>query len=135
MNKLPISDYKSFGDLPLDQFDQRKFSVYVLDKKWNYVFVNSFVHSNLRLEEEKLEGKNMWERFPEMYHDPVFAMLKRNSENNMETNIETVSPLTGQRINIIGKPLNDCYLFYTTILPNKEDLLRELRDVLKRKPD
>jgi hypothetical protein len=133
MSKLPLHTYQAFEDLRLDEFDKLSFSVYILDRSWNYIFVNQFVTSNLGSDTGKLEGLNLWERFPQLKADPVFAMLKRNSENELETDIITVSPLTGQRLNIVGKPMRDCFLFYATVLPNKDDLLRELRDVLKKR--
>jgi len=132
MNKLPLQGYHSFRDLPLDEFNEMNFSIYILDRSWRYLFVNRFVRANLGMDGEHFEGLNMWERFPQLFQDPVFSMFKRNSENHLETNIITVSPITAQRLNIVGKPLSDCYLFYTTILPNKDDLMRELRDVLKK---
>lgn len=132
MNRIDISKYAVFSELPLEQFENFKFSVYVLDFNWNYLFVNQFVKQNLRAKGEDLVGKNMWETFKELANDPSFLLMKKNSENGKETNMITTSPISSQKINIVGYNLKDCYLFFSSILPNKEDLIHELRGKLEK---
>lgn len=131
MYKFPISAYKNFSELPLDEFNRFNFSIYLIDFKWNYLFVNDFVKKNLGEQAHNLIGKNMWEVFEKLAHDSAFLSLKRNMENRVATNIITTSPLNMQRLNIIGYALEDCYFFSSTILPDKEVLLNEIRGVLK----
>lgn len=94
-------------------------------------FVNQFVYKNLKAS-ESLIGKNMWETFPLLVIDPDFRLMKKNMEMNKATNIITISPLTGQRLSIIGYALEDCYFFSASIMLNKEDLISALRKYLDK---
>ena len=132
MNKLLFSGETFFADLPLDHFDTLRFSVYVLDPSWNYLFVNEFVQESLKQPREFFIGKNIWNLFPELSNDPSFGQLKINSEKGLMTNFITISPLTSQRISVTGQPLADCYFFTSSILPKKEDLIDELREILPK---
>lgn len=131
MKQFDISTYSQFSELPLNDFNSFKFSVYVLDKDWNYLFVNEFVKNNLGIRASDLTGKNMWVEFKELAIDPSFILLKKNTEKGLDTNIITNSPINLQRLNIVGHPLKDCYFFSASILPKKEDLIDELRRELR----
>ena len=131
MNHLDISKYSYFSELPLEEFNNYKFSVYVIDKNWNYLFINNFVNKNLGQRAEDIIGKNMWQEFKELAIDPSFLLLKKNTEKGLNTNLITTSPINSQRLNIIGNPLKDCYFFSSSILPKKEDLIDELRHELR----
>lgn len=133
MHKFPITNYQRFDQLPLSEFDGLTFSVYILDFNWNYLFVNRFAASGLGMEAEALVGKNMWTRFPQLARDPNFALLRSKLENNLTINFRTVSPLTSLRLNISGYKLEDCYYCTSSVLPNREDLLNELRREISRK--
>lgn len=135
MHKFPITQYKRFGELPLDLFDTFNYSVYLIDFDWNYLFVNNFVKSNLGARGADLIGKNIWKEFKELASNPTFQQLKANMERRVTTNLITVSPLTSQRISITGYALEDCYYFTSSILPDRNDLLHELRQVMNRKDD
>ena len=132
MNQFDISGYQEFSQLPLEEFNTFKFSVYIIDLDWNYIFVNDFVKKNLGERAETLVGKNMWQEFKELVNDPSFILLRKNTEKGLVTNIVTTSPINSQRLNIIGRPLKDCYFFASSILPKKEDLIDELRNQLKK---
>jgi hypothetical protein len=134
MHKFPIANYQRFAQLPLEQFDRLKFSVYILDFDWNYLFVNDFALANLGMTRDELIGRNLWKRFPQLANDPYFATLKKNLENNIVTNFRAVSPLTSLRLNISGFTLEDCYYCTSSVIPNKDDLLEELRREMTKKP-
>lgn len=133
MHKFPITEYKKFCELPLDRFDTFKFSVYIIDLNWNYLFVNEFAKTNLGNRGLDLIGKNMWEQFKELRDDPSFKELKKNAENGVTTNIIVTSPVHGKRLNITGYTLEDCYYFSSSILPDKANLIDELRNELGKK--
>jgi hypothetical protein len=134
MHKFPIYEYKTFQELPLDKFNSFKFSVYLLDFDWNYLFVNDFVKENLGERAKSLAGKNMWIEFPELASDSVFMQLREKMEKRITCHFETNSPVTGQRLQVTGYPLEDCYYFTSSILPDKQELLNELRmHLTKRK--
>lgn len=131
MNKFNVSSYSKFSDLPLDDFNKLKYSVYALDFNWNYLFVNDFVKKNLGARANNLAGKNMWQEFEELATDPAFALMRKNAEKGYKINIVTTSPINSQRLNIVGHALEDCWLFSASILPDKDELIDELRNELK----
>ena len=132
MHKFPINNYKKFIELPLDQFNRLKFSVYIIDFNWNYLFVNDAAKNNLGERGNNLMGKNMWEEFKELAADSTFNLIRKKMEQGVAVNLETISPVNGKRLNITGYPLEDCYYFSSSILPDKDDLIHELRNQLGR---
>lgn len=134
MHKFPITEYKKFEELPLEKFNTLKFSVYILDFEWNYRFINDFAKIYLGERGRNLIGTNMWKQFPELAAHPSFVQMKQNTEKGVVTNMIVVSPVISVRLNITGYPLEDCYYFSASILPDKNDLIDELRNELgKRK--
>lgn len=133
MHKFPITEYKKFSELPLDKFNNLKFFVYIIDFNWDYLFVNDFVKNQLGERGRDLVGKNMWVEFPELAEDPSFKFLKSNTEKGITTNMTVTSPVHGKRLNIAGYSLEDCYYFSASILPDKENLIDELRNELAKK--
>ena len=75
----------------------------------------------------------MWETFSELKSDPVFQYIKASIEKKVPININTVSPITSKRLNISGYPMEDCFYFTSSVIPDKEELINELRDELARK--
>ena len=130
MQSYPIDQFRTFSDLPLAEFDELKFSVYIIDFDWNYLFVNDFVKKNLGEKGKDLVGKNMWKTFPQLASDPNFIKLKANTERRIFTKIVTVSPINFQKLSIIGHPLEDCYYFSATTLPDRDALMNEIRGEL-----
>ena len=133
MYKFPITQYSHFAELPLDELNRLKFPVYILDFNWNYLFINKAVEEHLGHRAENLIGRNMWESFPELGVDPAYKALKKNIEKGVVPRIETVSPVTAKRLSITGYALNDCYYFAASVLPDKKNLIDELRNELIRK--
>lgn len=133
MQKLNIAPQTRFSEIELEQFNAYKFSIYFLDTNWNYLFINSHGQHNLGARGESIIGKNMWQHFSELTKDPSFSKMKHDTENGTSVNFITTSPITGQRLNIVGYPLQDCYFFYASQLPNKEALMNELRESMDKK--
>jgi hypothetical protein len=132
MQKLNIPQTANFSDLDLDELNRLRFSVYLLDYQWNYLFVNNYVKENLADRGTDLIGKNMWLHFKELAEDPSFIRLKADMERGQKVNIVTNSPINEQRLNIVGYALNDCYFFYASRLPKKDELISELRAQLEK---
>ncbi len=132
MQKLFFPGSTLFADLPLETFDKARYSVYVVDREWDYLFVNRFVKENLGERGADLVGRNMWLTFPELENDSMFRTLRERSEKGLESELTTISPLTFQRINVTGLVLKDCYLFTSSILPRKEDVLEDLKSTLRK---
>jgi hypothetical protein len=133
MHKFPINEYKTFSELPLDKFQTFKFSVYILDFNWNYLFVNDFAKANLGEKMSHILGKNMWNEFKELAADPVFNQIRDKMDRRLSCSYETTSPLNGQRIYITGYPLEDCFYFTSSILPDRQELLNDIRNQLTKK--
>ena len=133
MNKFDVTRYHELSDLDTTAFDNQRYSVYVLDLNWNYIYINNFVEQNLGVTKSELIGKNMWDHFSILGADAYFRELKENSEKGKITNMITTSPLNSQRLHITGYPLKDCYVFFSSVLPKKEDLIDDLRKQLVKK--
>lgn len=133
MHKFPITDYNRFSELPLEKFNTLKFSVYILDFDWNCMFINEFGKALLGNRSKGLIGKNIWEEFNELRYDPSFKELRTKMEKGLSTNMIVVSPVHGMRQNITGYALKDCFYFSSSILPDKENLIEELRQELGKK--
>jgi hypothetical protein len=133
MHKFPITEFNKFDELPQDKFNTFKFSVYIIDFNWNYLFVNDFVKSSLGVRGSELKGKNMWTEFKELASHPSFLLLKSNTERGVASNMIVTSPITGKRLNITGYRLSDCYYFSASVLPDKDDLIDELRNELSKR--
>jgi len=132
MQKLDIPQNARFEELKLEEFNALKYAVYVIDDRWNYLFINDYAASNLGARGNDLVGKNIWSQFEELRTDPAFIRMKSDIEKGLPVNITTTSPITNHRLNIVGYPLQDCYFFYASRLPKKDELLNELRTVLEK---
>lgn len=122
MLSVQITDYKTFSDLPLEQFNSLGYPIFIVDFDWNYLFVNDFVKSQVGDRAGNLAGKNMWTAFKPLATDPVFRRLRSNLDNRIITNIVVTSPLTFQLLNIVGYPLDDCFYFSMTPIPEKNTM-------------
>ena len=96
------------------------------------MYVNPIVCERLNIKQSELIGKNMWEFFPQLSMDVDFQLLRNNMEKGKEYALVTISPLTGNRLSIVGYPLEDCYYFTATVLPNTQNLVDELRSQLPK---
>ena len=131
MHKFPITNYKNYSQLPLDEFNTQKFSIYIIDFDWNYVFANDCAYKTLNKTENDLIGKNM---FTGIEVDPEYSRFLKKVENGSVSNIIAISPATRKRVSVTGYPLEDCYYFAVSALPDKEDLMNELRSQLPGRP-
>jgi len=113
--------------------NELKFSVYILDFNWNFLFINQFVHNNLGKRAENAIGSNLWTTLPEIASDPIFKIMKKSIENGAVVNHTTISPINNQRVSVVGYALEDCYYFTSSILPNKQTLIDDLRSELSKK--
>lgn len=133
MHKFPINNYRTFAELPFDKFNTFNFSVYLLDFDWNYRFINNFALQNLDKSADELLGKSMWQMFPQLEKHPVFNQIREKLQRRTPCSYETISLLNGKRLYITGFPLDDCFYFTSSILPDKQELINEIRnELLKR---
>jgi hypothetical protein len=132
MHRFDTENWKDYSELPLDTFNNMKVLVAVVSKEWNYLFINDYNREiNSRIVNGLL-GRNMWATFPELLLDTNYIKLKANCEQGINTNVVLTSPVTGQRLNLRCIVLNDCYVFFSTILPDKAELLNELRTEISK---
>jgi hypothetical protein len=133
VHKFPIYNYKRCSELPYDDFDNFKFAIYIIDLDWNYLFANKFVFELHKLERSKLIGSNIGGSLQDkMQIDSQFKSFIKMVREGNSANITTISTISNKRVNVTGYPLEDCYYFAVTILPDKDDLMNELRTQLKK---
>jgi hypothetical protein len=80
---------------------------------------------------DKLIGKSAFDIFSDPKFKPIFDTISVAVEKRICSNETLYSPLRGKQVRIKGYPLDDCYVFYSSILPAKEEVLAELRRELK----
>ena len=132
MYKFPITSYSRFEQLPLDKLGALKFSVCLLDLDWNFLFINDASKKVLPERGDPI-GKNIWNLFPELAADPAYKLLKKNIDKGVVPRVETRSLVNAKRISITGYPLEDCFYLAITVIPDRENLLDELRNELVKK--
>ena len=130
--KFRIPQYGKFQDLPFDELNEKKCSIYVVDYDWNYLFANAHAIDLLGSSPAGKNILNVWQDHPMVNFEAVFNMLKPGVEERQPLDILSRSPLTKKAIQILGHPLSDCYYFSIYELPDKESLLIELKSLLKR---
>ena len=133
MHKFPIFNFKRFSELPLDELDKKRFAVYIIDFDWNYLFANKHAFEKHNATRDDLSGANLWKILREkMEGDPDFRTFLQRIEAGQAANTTTISAISRKRVSVTGYPLEDCYYFAVTILPDKESLMNELRTELSR---
>ena len=130
MYKFPIDQYKRCCDVPTDALDEQKFSIYLVDRSWNYTFVNSFALASWNKTRDELVGRNIFVGFE---IDREYRSFLTKVENGTPSSTVTKSPLSGKRVSVSGYPLEDGFYFAVSVLPDKEDLMNELRQQLKNR--
>ncbi|MFD2163130.1 hypothetical protein ACFSJU_12060 [Paradesertivirga mongoliensis] len=132
MQKFPIYNYSRYSDLPLDEFDSKNFAIYVVNKDWTYLFANQYVFDVHNLERNDIIGNNIWETLNEkMQIDSQFRTFIQNVKKGIPSHVVTVSAISNKRVSVVGYALLDAYYFAVTILPDKDELLNELRREIK----
>ena len=132
--KHEIIKYYYFQEIPIDQLNTKKYSIYIIDYNWNYLFANS--HAIEKSGGISVIGKNIrsvWEEHPNFRFEPVYNLLKENVDQKKAFDLRSRSPITRKAIEIVGHPLADCYYFSIYELPDKESLIKELQSVLRRR--
>lgn len=130
--KFRIPQYEWFQDLPFDELNEKKSSIYVIDYDWYYLFANRHAIGLLGMNPVGKNIRSVWQECPNVNFEPVFNLIKPGVEERQPLDIHSRSPLTKKAIEIVGHPLSDCYYFSVYELPDKELLLSELKSLLKK---
>lgn len=130
-----VDRYRRFEELPLEVVNNLPFSVYILDYNWVYLFINRNTRDIFGEEVGNLLGKSALEVFKDAKFKPIFDKIQHSLDNKTICNATIYSPLRGKQVTVKGFPLEDCYYFYTVVLPSKAELMDELREELHRKRD
>lgn len=133
MYKFPIIRYRRFADVPLDALEKLKFSVTLYDFDWRFLFINRFARQELNRSSEELMHKCLWTEFPSLLDVPAFRQLKSGCEAGSVVRVETLFPLTAKRVSVTTCKLDDYYYLAVSVLPDKEQLIDELRSEVRRK--
>lgn len=131
--KYLLAQYYAFRDLPFDELNVKKSSVYIVDYDWNYLYANHQAVERMGSSPVGKNVKDLWKEHPDKNFQPIFDLLKGPVYERKPLDINSRSPLTKRVIEIIGHPLADCYFFAITELPDKESLLTELKGLLKKR--
>src|SRR5687768_8663401 len=99
MDKFISGDVTQYSQIPFNQYDEMNISVVVLDKKWNYLYLNKVAVSRNPLQ-KPLEGLNMWATFPVLAPDASWIKIKASAELGENTEVVLTSPVTGNRLKI-----------------------------------
>lgn len=135
MHKFPIFNYKRYSELPFEEMDKQRFAIYIIDFNWKYLFANVYAFSHHDIERDTLTGDKLWKALQErMEADTQFKTFIKRLESGYVANVVTLSSFSKKRVSVTGYPLEDCYYFAVTVLPEKENLMDELRaELLKKK--
>lgn len=79
----------SYGDMLHAVFDQSSQGLQVINRSWEYVFVNKAVAKHGRSTPEALMGHTMMEMYPGIDKTPLFVQLKRCMEERVSISMET----------------------------------------------
>ncbi|MGZ3901209.1 MAG: hypothetical protein ACXVNM_09755 [Bacteroidia bacterium] len=126
MYKLLRSKYTAYSELPLDEFNELNTEIYLFDFRWKCLFINTLAKCKSGTDKT---GNNFMEIFPHLPTDKDFEQLKQNMESGIVTNFVT-SSVANKKVNIVGFPLKDCFYISKSPVPDKDDLISELRGEL-----
>jgi hypothetical protein len=129
MHKFPIFNFKRRSELPYDEFDEQQFAIYIVNPDWTYFFANSFACKSINKKKEDLVGESV---YTGINVDPEYSLFLKSVEKGKIRSIMTVSPITGKRVSVTGYPLEDCYYFAVSVVPDKQSLMDELRNELSK---
>ena len=128
-----IDHYKRYSELPLEVMDTLRYSVYIIDYSWIYLFLNKNCREVLGEEVASWIGKSALDVFKDPKFKTIFDSIAHGVNTKSFCNATVYSPLRGGQVNIKGHPLEDCYFLSALALPSKDDLLDELRQELNRR--
>jgi PAS domain S-box-containing protein len=111
MNSIPY---------PFTLFDSLDEGVYIVDKSWRYIYVNSKAAAIQAKPREELLGKNIWEVYPEAVESVSFTYAQRAVAENTTITFEAYYPLV--------ETWFECRCY-----PIPEGLIILLQDINKRK--
>jgi hypothetical protein len=132
VHRFPIYNYETFEELPLADFQVEGVSIFVVNKDWKYLFANNFMLYLHKLNENELIGTSLWETLPSDLRattkfQSFIEVIKSGSPSHVVLTAESNYP----SVSIVGFPLQDCYYFAVSILPDKEGLLNEFKTELE----
>lgn len=135
MSRIPFSvrNHRYYREIPLDQVDELPHSVYIIDYNWVYLFVNKNCKRAFGSLGENLVGQNALEKFADPKFQAIFDEITYSVKNKLPLDKILFSPLRTSQVRLTGFPLEDCYYFSSIPIPDKDDVLKELRDQLKKK--
>ena len=123
----------TFGELPLEELDNYKFSVYIIDYNWSYLFANEFAKK--RLGQIDVVGKRIqqvWAENPQFNFQSIYSILKPVVDEQQPIQVRFKSPIDDRVVEINGYPLRDCYYFTVGEANDKAALIGELRSFLRK---
>lgn len=108
---------RTFAGLSLAELDTYRYSVYVIDYDWFYLFCNEYARQKIGYDVTGKYIKRVWEQNRGTLFEPLFQKLQKAVEDKVEIVLYDFSPVTKNKIQIDGFPLEDCYYFSVKDLP------------------
>ena len=108
---------------------------FTLDRDWYFTYLNPRAQEVLRLEQDQLLGKNIWEKFVDLENSDCGCGLRRALAENCAVNLVDFSPLLGRWFEIRAYPAEDglaVYFYDVTERRKEQELLQILEKSVSR---
>lgn len=80
---------------------------YLLDKNWDFTYLNSSAEKTVNKSKQELLGKNIWETFPEVKSHIFYKTYHEAMEQKKTISIEDYYPHLNKWFEVVMQPLND----------------------------
>src|SRR5688572_14706121 len=99
--KFPIQSFDTFKSLPFEEFDKLRYSVFVIDYEWNYLYTNPYVAERLNgISIINRNVRDIWEDHKHLNFQPLYNIVKNPVANHQPLSLKTHSPLRNNIIEI-----------------------------------
>ena len=107
-------------------------NLYVIDREWNYVYINKKAASSLNMKPEDFIGKNLWKLFPK-YAGTEDGIKFRNSMEKREiSRFETHSKYTGIWYDVNVYPSNEGITILGTDITERKNIEEQKQKLLEK---
>ncbi|QOY35418.1 PAS domain S-box protein [Anaerobacillus isosaccharinicus] len=97
----------------------------VLDRDWNFLFLNNAAEKFIERSKENMIGKCVWEEFPVLVELPIFSYYQYAMENQELVNFDFYNPILQQWYDVRAYPSNDgLTVYFFDITERKRNSIR-----------
>ncbi|RYD56506.1 MAG: PAS domain S-box protein [Sphingobacteriales bacterium] len=91
-------------DKMLEILGSAPLAFYVLDKAWNFIYVNTQMEKLFRKTKDELIGNQYWEIFPTAVNEPIYTELNRAMETGLLVTFEEFNPVMNRWAEVTASP-------------------------------